>query len=60
MPADAGPRVVGPYRIVRPLGSGAMAFVWVAEHRKLRRRVALKRLNLRESPDASRRFERVR
>ncbi len=59
MPVDNGPRVVGPYRIVRPLGSGAMAFVWVAEHRKLRRRIALKRLNLRDSsPDASRRFER--
>ena len=59
MPDDHGPRVVGPYRILRPLGSGAMAVVWVAEHRKLRRRVALKRLNVHDgSPEASRRFER--
>ena len=59
MPVDQSPRVVGPYRILRPLGSGAMAVVWVAEHRKLRRRVALKRLNLHDSsPEASERFER--
>jgi formylglycine-generating enzyme required for sulfatase activity/predicted Ser/Thr protein kinase len=52
--------LLGPYVVLDVLGKGGMGYVYKAEHRKMRRVVALKviaRAAL-ESPDAVRRFER--
>jgi eukaryotic-like serine/threonine-protein kinase len=48
------------YRVVRPLGHGGMASVYLAEDRELDRPVAIKRLaeNLAADPEFRRRFER--
>lgn len=40
--ADLSGRVVGAYEILRPLGAGALAEVWLARDNRLQRRVALK------------------
>lgn len=51
--------VIGPYRLIRPLASGGMGRVYLAEHVKLRRPVALKLLPLSMAPaGAVERFER--
>jgi predicted Ser/Thr protein kinase len=52
--------LLGPYVVLDVLGKGGMGYVYKAEHRKMRRVVALKviaRAAL-QSPDAVRRFER--
>ncbi|MEM7205882.1 MAG: serine/threonine-protein kinase [Planctomycetota bacterium] len=58
---DAGPDAwIGEFRVLRPLGEGAMGVVYEAEQTSLGRRVALKVLTneRRWSPDARRRFAR--
>jgi serine/threonine-protein kinase len=50
-----GEQIAGRYRLIEPLGRGAMSSVWLAEDAELERRVAVKLL----SPTADRaRFER--
>jgi len=53
-------RSVGRYSIVRKLGSGGMGEVWAANHRGLKRQVAIKilRFGREQDPVAVRRFER--
>ena len=48
------------YRITKPLGSGGMGTVFVAEHLKLPRKFAVKFINKvqQESPELLKRFER--
>jgi eukaryotic-like serine/threonine-protein kinase len=51
----SGEEIAGRYRLIEPLGRGAMSSVWLAEDAELQRRVAVKLL----SPTADRaRFER--
>ena len=56
----AHPQVLGDFRIVRELGRGGMGEVYKAQHRRMKRVVAIKVLppNAVDSPDAVRRFER--
>jgi eukaryotic-like serine/threonine-protein kinase len=51
----SGEEIAGRYRLIEPLGHGAMSSVWLAEDMELERPVAVKLL----SPTADRaRFER--
>ena len=55
------PDVIGPYRVLEELGRGAQATVYLAEHQKLHRRVALKVLHASATLDdttTQRRFRR--
>src|SRR5688500_14565728 len=56
---DAEPRRLGEFRLLRRLGSGGMAEVWLAEQTSLRRNVALKLLRRELMKDSTyvRRFE---
>jgi len=47
------PEVIGPYRILRPLGRGGFAATFLAEHRSTGEKVALKVLLVHRSEDAS-------
>ncbi len=46
------------YRVLRRLGSGGMATVYLAEDERLGRRVAVKRLHAESPEDVARRFDR--
>src|SRR4051812_41499087 len=52
--------VAGKYRVMRKLGEGGMSIVYEAQHIKLKRSFAIKKLisSLVQNPDAVRRFER--
>jgi eukaryotic-like serine/threonine-protein kinase len=50
--------LAGRYRIVRPLGSGGMAVVFLCEDERLGRKVAVKRLHAHSPEDVERRFAR--
>jgi serine/threonine protein kinase len=53
------PQQIGPYRLLEQLGQGGMATVFVAEHTKLQKPVALKLVRFpKEQSDARSRFER--
>jgi eukaryotic-like serine/threonine-protein kinase len=58
MALGSGSRL-GPYEIVRPLGAGVMAEVWLATELRLGRKVALKLLpaDLTSDPNRVLRFE---
>jgi serine/threonine protein kinase len=56
--AQARPRVLGPYTLVRLLGRGGMGAVWEAVDFRLDRNVALKVSTADPSPDAIERFRR--
>ena len=47
---------IGPYRLVRLIGSGGMGSVYLAEREDVQKQVAVKLLNAFRSADASRRF----
>ena len=51
MPLDDGGAIFARFRIVRPLGSGGMGEVYLAEHPRLPRREALKILSSTVSAD---------
>lgn len=46
-----GAERIGPYRVIAPLGEGAMSNVYLAEHLLMRRRVALKVLRPHKATD---------
>jgi serine/threonine protein kinase len=50
--------LAGRYRVVRPLGSGGMAAVFLCEDERLGRRVAVKKLHAQSPDDVARRFAR--
>lgn len=53
--------VLGPYRLLEPIGEGGMGYVFKAYHHRLNRVVALKMIRdelLTNQPDAMRRFQR--
>lgn len=57
---ETGYAVAGRYKIIRPIGEGGMANVYLAQDLILDRQVAVKvlRLDLRNDPDTVRRFTR--
>src|SRR5947209_246568 len=52
-PKFAGGQTVGRYQIIRPIGSGGMGEVYLAEDKQLARKVAIKILNKRFSSHAA-------
>ena len=59
MPAKADGQVLaGRYRVLKRLGSGGMATVFLCEDTRLRRRVAVKRLHAESPRDTAQRFQR--
>ena len=58
-PATPAGTMIGPYRIVRPLGQGGMGVVYLADDTKLGRPVTLKVLHPQDTADGKRR-ERLR
>ena len=60
MAIEAGRVLNGRYRLVRPLGQGSQASVWVAEHLALQTHVAVKLIDpdLAKKDDARERFKR--
>jgi eukaryotic-like serine/threonine-protein kinase len=56
MSDPAGELIDGRYRLIRKIGSGGMATVFLAEDERLGRRVAVKRLGVGSPEDASRRL----
>src|SRR5215218_5740079 len=54
------PRALGPYRILKPLGAGGTGRVFLAEHRAMHRRAAVKVLadEAAADPDLLQRFYR--
>ncbi len=57
---EAGYKLGGRYRVIRPVGEGGMANVYLAQDLILNREVAVKvlRLDLQNDPDTIRRFQR--
>jgi serine/threonine-protein kinase len=57
---EAGYKLGGRYRVIRPVGEGGMANVYLAQDLILNREVAIKvlRLDLQNDPDTIRRFQR--
>ncbi len=55
-----GETIAGKYRLVRPIGTGAMGLVFEATHLRLRQKVAIKFMQpkLVGQPEATLRFER--
>ena len=55
----SGPLLAGRYRVIRRLGAGGMAAVYLAQDERLHRNVAVKRMHIAEHDDMdARRFQR--
>ena len=55
---EAGTELAGRYRVIRHLGTGGMASVWLAEDRVLGREVAVKRVHAAPASESGRRIVR--